>query len=368
MKVFLNLALLAVTLALVAGQCVQESNCMAADECRCASMSPPISGTMPQLISITFNDAITEEYMNSLYVPLLYDLSNPNGEPISATFYVPHEYTDYSKVNELYNNGFEIGVHSITRNSLTDYWANAGVSTLVQEFQGQRQIVSRFANIPIADVVGARVPNLQLVGNNLFEAYKQSGVEYDNTWTARSSNRFFPFSLDQVNGNVPCEIGECPVSQFENIWVAPIIDLVANGLECNNLLACQVDDDAQVISDWLYAEFLNSYDGSRTPISLIANAAWFVTLENAFDGLRDFLERVLELGDVYLVSNKQVIDYMKSPVTADNYVPSVVGGYASCSRRSCPLEFDGDVRYMVACVSSCPSSYPWLGNPTGTAK
>lgn len=46
--------------------------------------------------------------------PLLFSQQNPDGRPISASFYVNHEYTDYTLVQDLYLRGFEIGVHSIT--------------------------------------------------------------------------------------------------------------------------------------------------------------------------------------------------------------------------------------------------------------
>lgn len=49
----------------------------------------------------------------SYYEKLLFQRKNPDGKPITASFYVPHQYTDYEKVNNLYNKGFDIGVNSI---------------------------------------------------------------------------------------------------------------------------------------------------------------------------------------------------------------------------------------------------------------
>jgi hypothetical protein len=39
---------------------------------------------------------------------------NPNGCPISATFYVSHEWTDYSQVQNLYSDGHEMASHTIS--------------------------------------------------------------------------------------------------------------------------------------------------------------------------------------------------------------------------------------------------------------
>lgn len=62
---------------------------------------------------ITSDDAVTDYIYTTYYVPLLSGRKNPDGSPISGTIYVPHEYTDYERVNNIYNLGFEIGVNSI---------------------------------------------------------------------------------------------------------------------------------------------------------------------------------------------------------------------------------------------------------------
>jgi hypothetical protein len=40
--------------------------------------------------------------------------TNPNGCPIAATFYISHEWTDYSQVQNLHADGHEIASHSIS--------------------------------------------------------------------------------------------------------------------------------------------------------------------------------------------------------------------------------------------------------------
>lgn len=67
-----------------------------------------------QLVSLTFDEAVTFNLLEKTWKPLLFDLVNPDGQPIGGTFFVPHEFTDYVKVNELYNSGFEVGVRSVT--------------------------------------------------------------------------------------------------------------------------------------------------------------------------------------------------------------------------------------------------------------
>ena len=58
-------------------------------------------GDVPQMITITFDDAVNDEnwklYQNKLFKS---SRKNPNGCPIHATFYVSHEYTNYAMVSE----------------------------------------------------------------------------------------------------------------------------------------------------------------------------------------------------------------------------------------------------------------------------
>jgi hypothetical protein len=87
-----------------------------APNCRCASTllddKIPIEKT-PQLVMLTFDDAVTA--LNYEYIQqALSGLTNPDGCPVAATFYVSHEYTDYSKVHNLWAEGHEIALHSIS--------------------------------------------------------------------------------------------------------------------------------------------------------------------------------------------------------------------------------------------------------------
>nr|QEI22867.1 putative chitin deacetylase [Oryctes rhinoceros] len=365
MKVCVSVALLLALTAFAAGQdCVQEDNCVAAEGCRCLSTASPIAtGSTPQFVTISFNDAISEANYVNYYQRLFDGRVNPDGNPATGTFFVPHEYTDYSRVNSLYRSGQEIAVHTISKNPSSDYWRTAEEDTLVEEFEGQRTIISRFANIPASSIRGARVPNFELAGDTLFRAYARAGVEYDATITTRASDRYFPFTLDIPN-QVPCQIGECPANPHPGIWAAPIIDLIGDGVECNNLQACRIAGTAEEIADWLTEQFEVQYQGDRAPINLVASAAWFLTTQDGFDGLSLFLDRLSSYNDVFLVSNSQVIDWMNNPVPINQVNTDVGDRLAGCTRLSCPVQKGEEIRYMVSCVQ-CPAVFPWLGNPLG---
>lgn len=68
----------------------------------------------PQIVLITFDDAVSEinkEYYDEFFSS---NRTNPNGCPISATFYVSHEWTDYGMVQNLYAEGHEIASHTVS--------------------------------------------------------------------------------------------------------------------------------------------------------------------------------------------------------------------------------------------------------------
>lgn len=102
---------------------------------------------------VTFDDGINILNMET-YRKILYGRRNINGCPASATFYVSHEYTSYALINELYNQGFEIALHSITHQTPQTYWAEADYETMNLEIGEQRGQMAYFANIPEDDIKG----------------------------------------------------------------------------------------------------------------------------------------------------------------------------------------------------------------------
>lgn len=63
---------------------------------------------------LSFDDSASKLVFDNFWKPVLFGRKNPDGCHIGGTFFVPHEYSDYEVVNTLYNQGFEIGSHSIT--------------------------------------------------------------------------------------------------------------------------------------------------------------------------------------------------------------------------------------------------------------
>lgn len=117
------------------------NNCLPPD-CFCASLSGPseipLSET-PQMILLTFDDAVLPEF-EPLYRQIFDGARrrNANGCPISATFYVTHDGTDYRLVNRLYRAGHEMASHSVSHRMPQSNWTRAPYGQWLEEIGGQR--------------------------------------------------------------------------------------------------------------------------------------------------------------------------------------------------------------------------------------
>lgn len=72
-----------------------------------------INWILAQLVFLVFDGAITTSNYDN-YTYLLNNRINPNGCPIGMTFFVFHEYNDYTLTNSLYHKRCEIATHSMS--------------------------------------------------------------------------------------------------------------------------------------------------------------------------------------------------------------------------------------------------------------
>ncbi|KAK8378760.1 hypothetical protein O3P69_009462 [Scylla paramamosain] len=80
---------------------------------RCAvSATATVAAAIFLLVLLTFDDAVND-LKKSLYKDLInVGRKDPNGCPIASIMYVSHKWTDYSQVQDLYDEGHEIASHS----------------------------------------------------------------------------------------------------------------------------------------------------------------------------------------------------------------------------------------------------------------
>lgn len=121
------------------------------------------------------------------------------------------------------------------------YWREATPQDLLEEFGGQKTIISTFANIPPEDITGVRTPQLQLEGDVSIDAYVASDLSYDNSWPTLTSEHILPYTLNYASTQKCVVTMTCPTEAHEGFWVAPITNIKGvNNTECNSLATCLI--------------------------------------------------------------------------------------------------------------------------------
>ncbi|KAL3865727.1 hypothetical protein ACJMK2_043087 [Sinanodonta woodiana] len=290
-------------------------------ECSCARNEFPMDKSeMPQFVYFGFDDAVNT-VMAGFYRRLFTDdRKNPNGCPIQGTLFVSHQYTDYNLVQEFYKRGMEIGVHSVTHSMIDTE------ETLRTEAMEQKNNIVQLAKIPPEHIVGWRSPFLKTAGDAQPRVLKELGYQYDVSLTfprySFGSPKPFPFTL---RGGWPyqCSVQPCPTGvTLDGFFEIPVNSLVdAQGAyPCVFVDGCyNRPNNEEEAYQLLFKNFNDYYTSSRTPFGLHMHAAWFYTNYN-IKAMEKFLDYLDTLNDVYVVSAKQVIAWMKNPVPLSDLI------------------------------------------------
>ncbi|XP_035219903.1 chitin deacetylase 7-like [Stegodyphus dumicola] len=357
--------------------CDSSSNCLRPN-CSCFG-AVPLDGDskrLPQFIMLTFDDAVNT--LNVKTYRLIGDgRNNSNGCPITSTFFVSHEYNDYEFVNEMYNRGHDIAVHSITHESNTELWKTASLERWTDEMAGMRDILSRYALIPSTEIQGHRAPFLQTAGDVTFQMLQGNAFAYDSSMPTRvfMEPPTWPYTLD-FGYPQDCQIQPCPKKAFPGLWVFPMVQwrrISKQGksvvtFHCSMLDACtpypETEEDTFT---YLMDNFHRHYYTSKAPFPVFLHEAWLRN-ENRLKGYLAFLDNVLKMNDVFVVSMREVLEYMRKPVDLEAYKSTkrcfaeTRGQAGKCNPVVCNYRKRNIL--MKSCVS-CPKRYPWLKNTKG---
>nr|CAI5846303.1 unnamed protein product [Callosobruchus analis] len=319
---------------------------------------------VPQIVLLTFDDSV-----NDLNKGLYQDLFergrvNPNGCPIAATFYVSHEWTDYSQVQNLYSDGHEIASHTVSHS----FGEQFSQKKWTREVAGQREILSAYGGVKLEDVRGMRAPFLSVGGNKMFKMLYDSNFTYDSSMPIYENKPpSWPYTLDYKLFH-DCMIPPCPTRSYPGVWEVPMVmwqDL--NGGRCSMGDACSNPPDAEGVYKMLMKNFQRHYTTNRAPFGLFYHAAWF-TQPHHKEGFINFIDSILTMKDVWLVTNWQAIQWVRDPTPISrltNFEPFQCN-YGDRPKRCnnpkvCNLWHKSGVRYMRTC-QPCPDIYPWTGN------
>jgi hypothetical protein len=332
---------------------------------------------------LTFDDAITITN-HPFYEELFGSRVNPNGAPITGTFFISHEYTNYSLVNDLWVKGHDIALHSITHVSDTGYWSRLNESGWQREIVNQREQLSRFSGVPQDYIKGVRAPFLQIGGNSMYKAFSDGGLVYDCSRPTQNYRKpgLWPYTNDYASIQ-DCQIPTCPTDAFPGFWTAPMIDLIGDDeFPCAMVDECTpVPTTQDATYQLLVRNFEDHYNSDyRAPFGVYTHAAWLVgpvdrpEFAERKAGYLQFVDFVLSKSDVFVVGVSQMLEWVKSPVEMsaindfDAWKQDTTRTNAGCRfPRNCRYANQTYERFMSSCVA-CPPEYPWVDNHLGTFK
>ena len=283
-------------------------------DCSCPRFSYPMeTREIPQMVYFGFDDAVNI-VMASLYDQLFTsDRKNPNGCTMKFTLFICDEYTDYGKVRGFYERGNEIAVHSVTHSAIDND------EILRKEAKQQKENLVNKAGVPSEEIVGWRSPFLKTAGNNQPKILNELGYDYDISLTyvksSLSDKKPWPFTIE--NGwPYSCGVRPCPHNaRVPGFWEVPVVSMMDHQKRypCSFVDGCAIRaNNEQEAFQYLWDNFQSYYNSTRTPFGLNMHAAWFYTKHN-LDGMKKFLTELQKLPDVYVITVKQVLDWLKDP-------------------------------------------------------
>lgn len=341
-------------------------------DCRCGGPKIPLnnatSQNVPQMVVLTFDDSIND-LNQKLYESIFHPVRrNPNGCPISSTFYISHEWTDYGHVQNMYSDGHEIASHSISHS----FGEQFSKKKWLKEMAGQREILAAYGGVNLADIRGMRAPFLAIGGNHMFSMLYDANFTYDSSMPIYENRPpSYPYTLDHKIFH-DCMIPPCPTRSFPGLWEIPLVmwNDHKDG-RCSMADACSNPPDAEGVYLMIMQNFQRHYQTNRAPFGLFYHPAWFTTPHHK-EGFELFLDTVTAMEDVWLVNSWQTIQWMRNPTPLSeikDFKPfqcDFQNRPPRCDNpKVCNLWHKSGVRYMRTC-QKCPSIYPWTSR-TGIA-
>jgi len=357
-------------------------------ECFCSSDGTQIpngleAANVPQMVVLTFSGAVNTENIDIFDEIFNGARLNPNDCQIKGTFFVSHQFTNYSAVQD-HRRGHEIAAFGISSGDTTsEYWSEGSYDLWKDEMTGNRQIIERFANITDGSVIGVRAPLLAVGSNNQYRMMADNFFVYDASVTAPLGRvPIWPYTLyfrmpHKCHGNG----GRCP-SKSHGIW-----EMVINELDrredierdeplpgCPMVDTCTNIRDANDLTTLLNNNFNRHYNTNKAPFGLHFQASFLKDKEKR-RALTKFIDQITKKNDVYFVTMLQVIQWMQNPTEVSNLgtfqewkEKCDVKGAPACSLpETCALttrELPDTINFMTTCME-CPANFPWIKDPVG---
>ncbi|XP_014676182.1 PREDICTED: uncharacterized protein LOC106816133 [Priapulus caudatus] len=356
-------------------------------DCKCSDTLIPgglLASQVPQLVMIGWDEAVRVEDYNHLYQQIFKKLSsarrreprrNADGCPMTGTFFVSHQFTDYAAVNALYAEGNEIATHSVSKQLPAEYWRDSERRVWHEEFVTMRLLLNQLGNVKAEDIVGMRAPYLQTAGDDTIIMAQRNNFLYDSSYaTDRNDYPIWPYTFD-YRSTAGCAVEPCPLQSLPGVWEIPLVDWIdTNNTLCENVDSCYFPETKQEAMELLFSNFARHYQTNKAPFAINLRARWFLDdgMHN-LEALQDFLEGVERMDDVYVVTFAQALQWVRDPTPLNDMdgffncdyrdrTPMcehpTLCGYYNITYQPNDVDHQGD-RFFMTC-NECPPQYPWV--------
>jgi hypothetical protein len=315
-----------------------------------ASVTSPghFSGSdLPQFILVTFDDGITS-FAESFIQPVVGGLVNPDGSKVSVTYFVTKVNTDTALARQRYLDGNELASHTTTHTT--------GNQTTFDQWMWELTEMNRFlvnsVGLPSNQISGFRAPELQ-TNSGLWRALEQLGFTYDASLSEqltvpRGASRsidslVWPYTM-QDGAKGACLAQACPDTSLPGLWSIPLWDFYdPSGNDLGSMDPAVVYDSTFSASlEYLFAA---RYRGNHCPLGLFMHAGqlWSPTRQAI---IRSFLQDKLKLQNVWMITMRGLLEWMRNPVPASELSQWFAAGKARGIGEK-PRSFPSDVSLVL---------------------
>ena len=327
-------ALLLPSMAIAQYQC--DATVCVLPNCHCASTDPPgglLPAETPQFILVTFDDAI-HTASESLIRTFMQGLTNSDGRLAPLTYFTNAVSTIPEIARSLYEAGHELANHSATHTTGTEtslaIWRN--------EIDSLFSFMLNEVGIPRDQIVGFRAPYLK-TNPALWRVLKETEMLYESSIPEQVLSPplvstgldayVWPHTLDYGSA-LSCLRNECPEFPIPGLWSIPMWDWMDREGTNHGAMDPTVFD-SDLFRDVLDYNFQRRYRGNRAPLGLYLHA-----VETDYQGrpevLRSFLAETLSRPDVWMITMRGLIEWMRDPVPASEMTDWFARG---CDRGQC---------------------------------
>jgi len=288
-------------------------------DCMCARLNPPgglSPDDVPQFVILTADDDVTS-VTHPPMVAITKGHTNPDGCPIPTVYYVSIRYTEMDLVNQLYKDGNEIADHTVGHKGFPSE----------EQINLARKDIAEYTDIPQESIVGFRAPFLKSKPATRRHLY-ENGFTYDSSITEQAGDgilteasmrqKLWPYTMDfgiaqncQTAGDTKCN----ELERYPGLWEIPMLDL-QNEYGASIASMDPVNGNA---FDLYMRDFQRSYTGDKAPFGMYIHPSWLLAEKSRIEGVNRFFSNITALDDVWVVTNQEIIEYMRKPMKKEEY-------------------------------------------------